>query len=305
MTVKPACRPFTNRRALAAALLLALAGTAAADSVGGTCTSRGKDVAFSDGVVYREPNTFDESQQDVVVVLANIALDKAAIAAADEKDDAVRDQVWEADDGAKIELHIDAEGKVWAMHYNAGGTSFSQSGTGVGELTLQTNDDKRVAAQFALDGNGQDEMRCALSFDLTYGNVAAAGKAAVTTAPAAPTGKPLPAGGGEPGEAFLANLEAMKKGDVDAMLATASKQQADEIRAERNNPEFGAMLEMMKAFAPKTVTVTGGQDFGDRAELTLVGTDESGDPMTGTVKLVKEDGAWKVEKTSMKSRSGG
>lgn len=298
-------RSFRHRRALAAALMLALAGPVAADQVGGTCTSKGKDVSFSDGVVYREPNTFDETKQDVVVVLANVALDKAAIAAAEEKDDAVRDQVWEADDGAKIELHIDDEGKVWAMHYNAGGTSFSQSGTGVGELTLATNDATRAAGSFELEGDGDEEMKCALSFDLTYGNVAAAGKAAVTTAPPAPTGKPLPAGGGEPGKAFLANVDAMKKGDVDAMLATASKEQADQIRAERNNPEFGAMIEMMKAFAPKTVTITGGQDFGDRAELTLTGTDESGDPMTGTVKLVKEGGAWKVEKTSMKSKSGG
>jgi len=295
------------RHALAAAVMLVLAGPAAADQVGGSCTSKGKDVPFSDGVVYREPNTFDETKQDVVVVLANVALDKAAIAAApaEDKDDAVRDQVWEADDGAKIELHIDEEGKVWAMHYNAGGTSFSQSGTGVGELALATNDAARAAGKFELEGDGDEEMKCSLSFDLSYGNVAAAGQAATTKAPPAPTGKPLPAGGGDPGKAFLANLDAMKKGDVDAMLATASKEQADQIRAERNNPEFGAMIEMMKAFAPKTIQITGGQDFGDRAELTLTGTDEAGDPMTGTAKLVKEDGAWKVEKTSMKSKSGG
>ena len=70
------------RHALAAAVMLVLAGPAAADQVGGSCTSKGKDVPFSDGVVYREPNTFDETKQDVVVVLANVALDKAAIAAA-------------------------------------------------------------------------------------------------------------------------------------------------------------------------------------------------------------------------------
>lgn len=76
----------SRNRALATALLLAVAGSASAvDSVGGKCTSKGNDVAFSDGVVYREPNTFDETKQDDVVVLANIALDKATIAKAEDK----------------------------------------------------------------------------------------------------------------------------------------------------------------------------------------------------------------------------
>ena len=73
----------------------------------------------------------------------------------------------------------------------------------------------------------------------------------------------LPAGGGEPGKGFQANLAAMQKGDVNAMLATVVKEQADKMRAQQKDPEFGSMVELMKAFAPKSAKVTGGQDFGD------------------------------------------
>lgn len=118
-------------------------------------------------------------------------------------------------------------------------------------------------------------------------------------------GKPIPAGGGEAGKVFQANVAAMQKGDIDAMLATVSKAQAAKFREQQKDPQFAVMLGMMKAFAPKSVTVTGGQDFGDRAELTLVGVEQSGGKSTGTAKMVKEDGQWKVEKTSMSSSSGG
>jgi len=88
------------------------------------------------------------------------------------------------------------------------------------------------------------------------------------------------------------------------MLATVSKQQADQMQSQRKDPQFPAMLEMMKAFAPKSLIVTGGQDFGDHAELTLVGVEQGGGKSTGTAQMVKENGKWKVQKTSMQSKGG-
>ncbi|MEO8671790.1 MAG: hypothetical protein ABI411_10785 [Tahibacter sp.] len=299
-----------RRSALLAVITLVL-GTpcALADSVGGDCQYKGKTIAFRDGVVYHEANAFDDKKQDVVVALATIALDKAAIVKAEDKDDALRDQIWKADEAAKVELHID-QSTVTAMHYSGGGTSLSQSGSEVGKLSAKANDAKHVDAAFTLDGDGKDDMRCALNFNLSYGNTAAAAGSAKTSAAAETTaparaGKPLPAGGGEAGKVFQANLAAMQKGDINGMLATVSKQQAEQMRAQQKDPQFAAMLGMMKAFAPKTATVTGGQDFGDSAELSIDAIDQSGGKSTGTSKLVKEDGKWKVEKTSMKSGPGG
>ena len=129
--------------------------------------------------------------------------------------------------------------------------------------------------------------------------------AALAQDTAPPAGKALPAGGGEPGKVFMANHAAMKAGDVDGMLATVGADQAAQMREAQQNPEeFNGMIEMMKAFAPAEIAVTGGRDFGDRAELTLTGKHDDGSPTTGVARMAKEGGAWKVEKVSMKSGDG-
>jgi hypothetical protein len=115
-------------------------------------------------------------------------------------------------------------------------------------------------------------------------------------------GKPLPADGGEPGKVFLANHEAMRKGDVDTMIATASEETASQMRAAKAEPDFPQMLEMMKAFAPATVKVVSGEEDGDNATLKIEGADEAGEKMYGTTRMVKEGGAWKVVKTEMSNK---
>ena len=282
------------RRVLLASLVSLLSANAAADTTKGQCTVGDSRLDLTDAVFYTEPNTFDETRQDRVMVFTNVKLDKAKIGEAPDKEDAVRDQVWEADDGGKVEMHVDEENVVWALHYNRGGSSMSQSGSGVVELKLTTNDAKRIAGTFALAAE-PDELNCDITFDLSKTGLAEA----VASAPPKPVGKALGKGGGEPGKAFLANHAAMRKGDVDAMIATAAEETAAQMRAAKSEPDFPAMLEMMKAFAPATVTVVSGEDFGDTATLKIEGADESGEKMYGTTRMAKEGGTWKVVKTDM------
>ena len=97
----------------------------------------------------------------------------------------------------------------------------------------------------------------------------------------------------------------IEAGDVDGMLATVVAAQAAQMREARKSPEeFNGMIDMMKAFAPAEITVTGGQDFGDRAELTLAGKHDDGSPTKGVARMAKEGGAWKVEKVNMSSGDG-
>lgn len=288
--------PGTRMRGIAAAVLLIAALPAFAGDTGGTCRNDGKEFKFVDGVYFTEPNTFDESKQDRVLAFSSVALDKAAIGRAEDKEDAIRDQVWEAEDGARVQLSINDEDEVWAMQFNAGGTSLSQSGSGIGVLTLSGKSADGLSGSFKLEGEG-DDLNCDLHFGVAAGETAAA----VAAAPPLPKGKALPAGGGEIGKAYMANFDAMRKGDVDALMATAGAETRQQMEEARKDPEFPKMLEMMKAFAPTSIKITGGQDFGDTAELTLEGTDEGGGKSTGTAKMVKENGAWKVVKTSMKS----
>ena len=116
-------------------------------------------------------------------------------------------------------------------------------------------------------------------------------------------GTALPAGGGEPGKAYFAMHRATLAGDVNAMLALATKARAEEMRKARNQPEFPQMLEMIKAFEPAQVRILSGRADGNRAELEIDGKTSDGATMTGEVNLIREEGIWRIEKVSTESKS--
>ena len=80
--------------------------------------------------------------------------------------------------------------------------------------------------------------------------------------------------------------------------------QAYRLLEAQKEPEFKGMLEMIKAFEPVEVHVVSGRADAKRAELQIAGKDSDGGNMTGTVKLVFEEGAWRIEKVETKSKSG-
>jgi len=267
----------------------------------GTCTYEGKKLTLIDAVAYQRPDHFEPGKMETTVALASVKLDAGKVAASKDPDDAVRDL---AGDGGLVRITLDDSGVTAIYAYLPPGSNISQSGTAFGDLKRSRSDAKGVAGHYTLKGNDDKALSCDFGFDLAYAVPGSKGSKA-SAAAAAPSGKPIPSGGGDAGKVLQANLVAMRKGDIDAMLATVSKERADQMRAQRKDPQFPAMLEMMKAFAPKSLTVTGGQDFGDHAELTLEGVDEGGGKSTGTAQMVKENDKWKVQKTSMLSKSGG
>ena len=278
---------------------IALAGAS------GSCTYKDKKLALVDGVIYQQPDHFEPDKKQTTVALASLKLDAGKIAAAKDAEDELREQVWKVDDGGQVRITLGDGGVTNIYAYLPPGNNISQGGSAFGELKLTRNDAKGAAGHFRLKGKASDDLSCDFTFDLAYAKPGtAAASSAAGAAPVAQVGKPIPAGGGELGKVLQANVAAMQKGDIDAMLATVSKAQAEQMNKDRKDPQFPAMLKMMQAFAPKSVTVTGGQDFGDHAELTLVGVEQGGEKSTGTAQMVKEDGKWKVQKTSMSSKSG-
>ena len=278
--------------------LLAAMPALAADNAG-ECRQRNQALIVVDGYAYRAPDEYAEGRVLIHVVLTSVALDRGKLAGAKEIDDAIREQVWD-NDGGQVALTIDGK-DVTSMHaFVPPGTSTSRSGTAFGELTLKRSDDAGVAGTFRYPPDKDGDLGCDVRFDLKYASAADA-----KAAPAARAGKPLPAGGGEAGKVLQANLAAMRKGDVAGLFATLNAEQAGKLRQDQDKPDFKAMLGMMQAFAPKSLTVTGGRDLGDRAELDVEGQDEDGSATRGTATMVKEGGAWKVEQTKLKSTMGG
>lgn len=285
----PACRALAG--------VLALLPLLAAASGSGTCRYQDKSLVVVDAVLYRAPDPFDADQQETKIALASVTLDAARIAAARNPEDALREQVWAAENGGQVQLTL-GEGGVTALYaYLPPGSNISRSGSAFGDVEFSRNDDAGIAGRFRLSGGAADELSCDLRFDVRY----AVPAASAATAGAAAVGKVLPAGGGEAGKVLQANLAAMRRGDVDAMLATVARAQAEQMRAQRTGADFPAMLAMLRALAPASATVTGGRDYGDRAELDLVGVDADGGRTRGTAQMVRENGRWKVEKTAMSS----
>jgi len=280
-----------------AVLLLAAVGSAAQAGVKGQCVYEGKTLVFVDAHAALAPDPFEETKKVPTLWLVTAALDHAALASAkfDEVDDAMTEQAFELG-CAKLGLRFDAGGTVveGLQLYVPPGNNRSISGNDVGELKLKTPMTTRASGSFTL--NDDDELKCDLQFD-----VAIAGKGPPPPAPK-PWGTALPAGGGEPGKAYLALHRATLAGDVDSMLALATKDRADKMREARSEPDFPKMIEMIKAFEPAQVSVTSGRADGNRAELQINGKDSDGARMTGVVTLLRESGQWRVEKVSTKSK---
>ena len=278
-------------------LSLFLLSTAAHAEVKGQCSYEDTTLVFVDAHAALAPDPFEEKQKVPMLWFTTKAMDHAALAVAkpDEIDDAVMDQVF-GNDSAKLELRFDSEGKLieGLQLYVPPGNNRSLSSNEVGKLELKMPIANRASGRFILTDDS--ELKCDLHFDIPM-----AGKGPPPPAPKL-WGMALPAGGGEPGKVYLAMHRATLAGDVDTMLKLAMKEKADQMRAARSDPEFPKMLEMIKAFEPAQVKIVSGRADANRAELQINGKESDGAAMTGTVKLVKEDGAWRIENVSTKSK---
>jgi hypothetical protein len=105
--------------------------------------------------------------------------------------------------------------------------------------------------------------------------------------PDAPIGDPLPAGGGEPGAAFIAWTEAIHSGDIDRLKTLVPPEQA----AMLDGPDIAEELEFMKLMTPTDIEITGGSSDGETAVLQVAGKMD-GEPVKGEVTLARLEGLW-------------
>ena len=280
-------------------LLLTTLGMDAHAGVTGQCVYEGKKLVFVDAYAALAPDPFEEKLKVPMLWFTTVALDRAALAKADsdEIDDAVTEQTMDLH-SVKLELRLDAAGTVveGLQFYQPPGSNRSVSGNDVGELKLKAPVGARASGHFALTDD--EDLKCDVEFDLPI-----AGKG--PPAPAAkPWGTALPKGGGEPGAVYMAMHKATLAGDIDAMLKLASKEQGDQMRKARSEPDFPKMLELIKLLEPAQVSVVSGRADDTRAELAIAGKDSDGATITGEVKLIREGGAWRIAKVSTKSKAG-
>lgn len=254
----------------------------------GTFYNEGKAIALPHAYAYRTPDPFAQDNQITRVVFADKAIDAAMLRDAVDRDEAIDAQLRGAN---RVDLNLDGDGAVQNINTRIGDTSGSQSGSGWYTLDIKHNDAQRIEGSFR--SNDEEEKKWGRYYDLTF----------ALDLPGAPDlGAALPAGGGEAGKAFAVYLAALQKGDIDALAKTMTKKRADELKSHRNDPDFKMMFEFIQAQALHDAKYVKGHGKGDAATLEYSGKDSDGNPMTSTVTMQREAGAWKVEKESSSSR---
>jgi hypothetical protein len=105
--------------------------------------------------------------------------------------------------------------------------------------------------------------------------------------PFGPIGEPLPAGGGEPGAAYLAFVDAIHAGDLERLKTLVPPERAAMLEGEDAQDNIG-FIQMM---TPTNVEIVGGSSDGETALLEITGTMD-GESVTGEITLVHQDGLW-------------
>ena len=286
-----------QRHVCVSLVLAALASLPAhAGGVQGTCSLEGKAMKFVDAYAAMAPDPFEKTKKVPMIWFLTEPFEAGALAGhkTHEIDEVFTQHAFDKDT-TKMELRLDEAKKLveGLQLYVPPGTSRSMSSNEVGTLTLKAPIGARASGRWVLSDD--DDIKCNLTFDVAMG---ASGAAAV---PPKPWGAALPAGGGAPGQVYMAMHKATLAGDVDGMLKHATKARGAEMAKARKEPDFKMMLELIKAMEPKEVRVVSGRADASRAELQIAGKESDGASMTGTVKLVMEAGAWKIESVDTKS----
>ena len=286
------------RAALGLAIGLALAAPAAA-KVQGTCTYEEHRLELEDGAAWIvppdagfEPDDWDgDGEPDpeplqLAIGFGSFALDHGALARATDREDALSDQAFDddGDDSGKLVVTLE-DGEVTQLAaWFSPGTSVSRGGDGLGAVTPAPSADGTgpVAGRYRYTDD-DDGFSCDITFSVPrLGDP--------KDAPP-PPGRPLPPGGGTPGQAYLALNQALRAGDLDALARLLPPDRAAEMQEARKSPDFDAQLAMMKAMAPTDIVVTGGRQDGNTAWLEFTAV-EFGAPRAGTAKLEFRDERW-------------
>jgi hypothetical protein len=266
-------------RTLTALVLLVLAGTAAADDAHGTFQFGKAKFQIVNAMAWQREGK-DPKKPVTVVAAADFKIDQPAVIAALDPANALIAQIVKAERGNFVIITLaPADHCAIFAFLDTGkqidlGDSFPAKAT-TSTAAHITGDCSTTKPEKTLFG---DPYEFHLAYDI----------------PITPMPKPsaLPAGGGEPGQAFVALIGAIRANDWDA---THNHLREEEVPKTAPKPsERKEYFEGLALNYPKTVTVTGGQIKGDQAQLQITGTKYDGAKIKGDIAMKKVSGNWRV-----------
>jgi hypothetical protein len=271
-----------------AAKELAASGPQIADGGAiGTLKVDGSTVKLTHSIARLTPNAFDEKKKDVEVLLTDQPVATETFIDNDKLYADVKN-------GKLLGLvvKIDSDEKPYHLQLLHPKTPMQLSGTGFFNFDAIDFSEKHAAGHLFSNGEedfmGKHKYSYDVSFAVPVQMIAIPSELTLD----ASSGKKLPAGGGEPGKAYMSFDKAARGGNLNDMKKLASKSRPlPDMKPE----EMKQMIELMKLMRPAKVKVLGGFVSGDHATLSVEGEEPSDKKKaTGTIEMGLEDGTWKL-----------
>lgn len=262
----------------------------------GTLTVAGQKTALSHVYAVTAPGAFDEKKRDTIVVLSDKPIEDALLADTRKLSDAGSRGKFQG-----LIITINEEEQPYStevLHYEGQTSSMGSGYIGYESLTF---DGKAAVGRVFTREPKRLQGKKTYEFDVSY-------RAAVRTLEPpreeglvdAKNGTRLPAGGGEPGKAYLAFDKALRSGNINDIKKFVPVDGGGMPPLDPKDPETKEMIEFLQMMQPKDLKITEGWIAGDEATLTVVG---DGGQSTGTILMKKEQGSWRIRNQSWKSVS--
>lgn len=246
----------------------------AADSASGTVRLDQADWRVADVIAYPDDEVIE-------VVFSDQPFDRVAMAEDGRIDifDAMRHA------GNTLTLNLAAAGPTMCLDFMTRSGDTVSSGSSCRSGFPETVRIASRSAERIVGGMqwSEGEERIELDFDVAV----AAAKAVDDAEP----GQALPADGGEPGKAVLAHFTAVVAGDWEALKAMSHPDRRAMMEQSEASGDHLGLFQMLQAFAPRNVEITGGTRRGDQAEIDYRG-DEGGRAIRGVADVVLFEGRW-------------
>jgi hypothetical protein len=263
---------------------LVAAVPAAAQEASGFFRFGDERAEFSHGVAIQWDDPENPGTQRLGVVLAAAPIDPASAAGTMRPLSALTDGLSYGDSYLKMGLEP-KDGGYGISHLFVSPGGFNTGGNGEESIRIEGGRVKgswKLAPQSFFDKTYEADFR----FDVALH---------VLKEP----GQPLPAGGGDPGKAYTAYIEALAKGNVDGVKAVLTEGRSWQFAWATDETEIAKALESEALHKPVRVTVSGGWIDGDRAQIRVEGPGRLGGTFSGRVMMVREGGRWKVDEQNL------
>ena len=254
----------------------------------GTLTVNGKVTKVSYAYARAVKGFFDKTKEDVEVVLSDVPLDAKAL-----EDQFERMKMADAGKLHAFEITIDAEGKPISTKFQHNGFKGpSPSGLSSADVfTKKTFDGKTVDARYK-SAKPSEFFGNTYEFDVTFhADITHAPKPVLPTAAETAAARKSPQA-----KVYQEFLKAVQNEDLAALKKLFTKEQATNL----DQPDAKKMVGLIKAMTAMDIQILKLVEKGDTAELSVSGK-QDGNVQNGVVQMVKEGGAWKVQREEWKN----